>query len=60
MPVTKDTQATATPPVKSKSINLRLSSTLQQRAERYADVSGLKITALLRNGLDELLKKLNF
>lgn len=47
-------------PVKSKSVNLRLLPTLHERGMKYAQFSGLSITALLRNGLDELLRKNNF
>lgn len=59
MPITK-TPRPKTKADKSKSINLRLTPKLQERALLYSDFTGIKITALLRNGLDELLKKNNY
>jgi len=40
--------------------NLTLGKKLRERALNYSDFSGLSIPALLRNGLDMLLKQNNF
>jgi len=48
------------PTKKSIRTHLTLGDTLQQRASAYSAKSGLSIPALLRNGLDALLKQNNF
>lgn len=48
------------PQKKSIVKNLVLGDKLNERALAYSEKSGLKVTALLRNGLDLLLKQNNF
>jgi len=53
------TPVKATPP-KSARIHLTLGEKLQNRVLSYSDKTGLSVPALLRNGLDLLLKQNNF
>jgi len=47
-------------PNNNERVNLTLGPKLSSRAIAYSEKSGIKITALLRNGLDLLLKQNNF
>lgn len=48
------------PTKKNRRTNLTLDGKLRERAFAYSEKSGLTVTALLRNGLDLLLKQNNF
>lgn len=45
---------------KSKPYNVSLKETLNKRALAYSEKTGFGVPALLRNGLDLLLKQNNF